>query len=94
MKLSINKTIVDNMFFKKNVNYSHIFITQQSLCDTINCRWKLSFRDILRRISHIDFKYGSINFHKQRKQPAKYKQLGRVPLTHLLRMHPFSTPFF
>ena len=33
---------------------------------------KLLFRDILRMICHFEFKYGSMNFDKQRKQPVKY----------------------
>ena len=30
---------------------------------------------------YTDFEYGSINFHKQRKQPAKYQYLG---IAHLI----------
>ena len=37
--------------------------------------YKLLFRDILRLICYIDFKSGSINFHKVWKQPAKYQCL-------------------
>ena len=33
---------------------------------------KLLFRDILRMICHSDFKCGTMNFDKQRKQPTKY----------------------
>ena len=36
---------------------------------------KLLFRDILRINCHNGFKYDSINFQKQRKQPAKYQNL-------------------
>ena len=36
----------------------------------------LFFRDMLRMISHIDFRFDSINFHKQRKQPTKHQHLG------------------
>ena len=43
---------------------------------------KVLFRDILRMICHIDFKYGSFNFHQQRKQPAKYQHLSIAPLNN------------
>ena len=36
----------------------------------------LFFQDMLRMISHIDFRFDSINFHKQRKQPTKHQHLG------------------
>ena len=32
-------------------------------------------------IPPMNFKRGSINFHKQRKWPAKYQHLGIAPLT-------------
>ena len=38
------------------------------------------FGDILRVISHIDFKCSSINFHKKRKQESKNQYLGSPPL--------------
>ena len=37
--------------------------------------------EILREIYHNDFKCG--NFSKQRKQPAKYQNLGAAPLSRL-----------
>ena len=33
---------------------------------------EILFRDILRIICHVDFKYGSANLDKQKKQPTKY----------------------
>lgn len=51
------------------------------LCDgTFNCLWKLFFLGVLRMICQIDFKYGSINFERQRKWPTKYQYLGIAPL--------------
>ena len=38
------------------------------------------FRDILRIICHIGFKCGSVNLHKQKKQPTKYQHLDTAPL--------------
>ena len=38
---------------------------------TFNYRWNCI---------HIDFKCSSMNFHKHRKQPAKYQYLGIAPL--------------
>ena len=37
---------------------------------------KLLLCDILKMISHNNFKCGSITFHKKKKQLAKYQQLG------------------
>ena len=42
---------------------------------------RLLFQDNLRMICHIDFKCYSIDFHKQRMQPAKYQHLGIGPST-------------
>lgn len=39
--------------------------------------------EILRVIYHNDFKCGCISFSKQRKQPAKYQNLGAAPLSRL-----------
>ena len=36
---------------------------------------KLLLCDIIRKICHNDFKRGSINFHKQKKQSVKYQKL-------------------
>ena len=36
---------------------------------------------IVRMTCHLDFKCGSINFHKQRKQPEKYHLVGIAPLS-------------
>ena len=51
----------------------------------INCR-RNCFLDILRRIICLNhFTFGSINFHTQRKEPAKYENLGDdalKPLSH------------
>ena len=41
---------------------------------------KLLFRDTLRMIRQIHFKFGSINFHKQRNQLVTYQYQGIVPL--------------
>ena len=45
-------------------------------------QWSLKqlFRNILIMFSYIGFKCGSINFHKQNQQPAKYKYLFIAPL--------------
>ena len=45
---------------------------------------KLLLRYILTIIRHIDFKSGNINFQKDRKQPAKYKQNTKFKMTLLL----------
>ena len=45
------------------------------------------FGDILRAICHNDFKCGSINFHKPRKQPANYQTLGIASLRDILGHH-------
>ena len=42
---------------------------------------KLLFCDILRTNCHADFKCGSINFLKHRKQPVKYHHLGTLCLS-------------
>ena len=42
---------------------------------------KLLFCDILWMICHINFKYGSIILHKQRKKPAKNLHLDIAPLS-------------
>ena len=56
----------------------------QYMCKTISLfKWwygqlslKLLFCDIFGMIFNIDFKFGSINFHQQRKQPAKYQHMS------------------
>ena len=40
---------------------------------------QMLFCDILRMIFNIDSKCGKVNFHKQRKQAAKYHHLGIAP---------------
>ena len=42
---------------------------------------KFLFRNVLRVNCHIEFQSGSINFLKQRKQPAKYQNLVIAPLS-------------
>ena len=85
MKLFLNKTFVNNMFLlKKNVKYfSSIYLLFNKVClfgGAVNGR-EIVFRDALRIIFHIDFKCGSINFRKRRKQQAIYQHLDIAHLT-------------
>ena len=86
MKFSINKTLGSNVFLfdsnrisrRKNVKYFYFLkVSHNQVClygSKVNCR-RNCFRKTLRIICHTDFKYDSISFLKQRKQPVKYQDL-------------------
>ena len=48
---------------------------------TLSIVAETTFGDVIRMICHIDFKFGSISFHKQRKWAGKYQHRIIVPLT-------------
>ena len=67
--------------FKKKVKYINILPNTYCAIKFVlmvipSFSMKLLFLDILRITCHIDSKFGSINFHKQRKQPTAYQQLA------------------
>ena len=55
---------------------------------------EIVFCDILRMICYIDFKCSSINFHKQRKEPARYQYLCIGHLTFKTYIHDNGTVEF
>ena len=59
------------------------FINAFSICMTVPLKKvsKISFRDVLRISCDVDFICGSKHFHKQRKQPANYQNLGMDQLS-------------
>ena len=72
MKLSTDKTFftlksMPNMFFPHTfcaVKLDYVVVPSIVV--------EILFRDILRIICHVDFKYGSANLDKQKRQPTKY----------------------
>ena len=79
-------------FLKKHVNLFSIYVLRLIFVYVVarQLLLKLFFDDILRMISHIDFKYGSINFRLERKQPAKYQDRGIAPLVPIYFIHILS----
>ena len=75
MKLSIIYYVSEK---ECKIFFFHIFTAQLNLFLWWDRQlWlKLLFCDILRMICYIEFKCGSINFHKLRTQPKKYQYLG------------------
>ena len=67
------------MFFSISLLRSKVFYVMQTVM-VRQLPLKLLFRDFLRMICYIDFKYGSINFHKLETQPAKQQHLEIAPL--------------
>lgn len=45
------------------------------------------FRDILRIICHVDFEYGSINFHEQSKQLVKCQHMAIAHLMSVVKIY-------
>ena len=84
MKLSINNTCVYKS--KNNMKYfSSIYLLRNKVGYVVYRKFLLKlFCDILKMNFHIDFKWGSINFHKQRKRLAKYQLLGIAPVSLIL----------
>ena len=52
------------------------------MCWYLPSSLKLLFCDILRMICHTDLQCGSINFHKQRKQPEEHQYLETGPFVN------------